>query len=292
MTLDIHKLQRSKNTLIQSLQMITELDGRTVFSETLGYSDFGARQYSPTLSRWLVPDPMGEKYYDVSPYAYCAGSPVNLVDSDGQFVFVPILVKAALGAIVDLGTQMAFCLIAGDSFEEAFSQVDWTNVGASALMGPVSALNKGRRFASVAINMLDVGFDYSALDGFEMAGDGKKGYEVAIDAITSLFASTSSDEIVKLFRKEYNGLVNNASYMAPLTKADKQTVKKQAEFVNGDFFDNFIRSLSQYFSGTTGNMSKMLYNDWVEGEPAEDEPLVLYYEQWIQNQGPVFQQGF
>lgn len=64
--------------------------------------------------------------------------------------------------------------------------------------------------------------------------------------------------------------------MAPLTKADKQTVKKQAEFVNGDFFDNFIRSLSQYFSGTTGNMSKMLYNDWVEGEPAEDEPLVLY----------------
>ena len=37
MTLDIHKLQRSKNTLIQSLQMITELDGRTVFSETLGY---------------------------------------------------------------------------------------------------------------------------------------------------------------------------------------------------------------------------------------------------------------
>ena len=26
------------------------------------YSDFGARQYSPVLSRWLVPDPLGEKY--------------------------------------------------------------------------------------------------------------------------------------------------------------------------------------------------------------------------------------
>ena len=51
---------------------------------SIGYSDFGARQYSPSLSRWLVPDPMGEKYYDVSPYAYCAGNPVNMVDPDGM----------------------------------------------------------------------------------------------------------------------------------------------------------------------------------------------------------------
>ena len=50
----------------------------------VGYSDFGARQYSPTLSRWLVPDPLGEKYYDVSPYAYCTGNPVNLVDPEGR----------------------------------------------------------------------------------------------------------------------------------------------------------------------------------------------------------------
>ena len=46
----------------------------------VGYSDFGARQYSPSLSRWLVPDPMGEKYYDVSPYVYCAGNPINSID--------------------------------------------------------------------------------------------------------------------------------------------------------------------------------------------------------------------
>lgn len=51
---------------------------------SIGYFDFGARQYSPSLSRWLVPDPMGEKYYDVSPYAYCAGSPVNFVDPIGH----------------------------------------------------------------------------------------------------------------------------------------------------------------------------------------------------------------
>ena len=50
----------------------------------LPFTDFGARQYSHSLHRWLVPDPMGEKYYDISPYAYCAGNPVMLVDPDGM----------------------------------------------------------------------------------------------------------------------------------------------------------------------------------------------------------------
>ncbi len=29
-------------------------------------------------------DPMAEKYYGISPYAYCAGNPVNYVDPDGR----------------------------------------------------------------------------------------------------------------------------------------------------------------------------------------------------------------
>ena len=48
------------------------------------YTDFGARHYSPALTRWLTPDPLSEKYYGISPYAYCNGDPVNLVDLDGE----------------------------------------------------------------------------------------------------------------------------------------------------------------------------------------------------------------
>ena len=44
----------------------------------------GARHYSPALSRWLVPDPLGEKYYDVSPYAYCENNLLSFVDPDGK----------------------------------------------------------------------------------------------------------------------------------------------------------------------------------------------------------------
>ena len=48
------------------------------------YLDFGARLYSPRTATWLSPDPMLENYYDVSPYAYCAGNPIILVDIDGR----------------------------------------------------------------------------------------------------------------------------------------------------------------------------------------------------------------
>ena len=48
------------------------------------YTDFGARQYSPALRRWMTPDPLSEKYYGTSPYAFCNNNPVNFVDPDGQ----------------------------------------------------------------------------------------------------------------------------------------------------------------------------------------------------------------
>ena len=48
------------------------------------YTDFGARQYNPSLRRWMIPDPLSEKYYGISPYAFCNNNPVNLVDLDGR----------------------------------------------------------------------------------------------------------------------------------------------------------------------------------------------------------------
>ena len=46
--------------------------------------DYGARQYAPLLPLWDRVDPLAEKYYGVSPYAYCANNPVVFVDSDGR----------------------------------------------------------------------------------------------------------------------------------------------------------------------------------------------------------------
>ncbi|GEM_PF-7075846 len=47
--------------------------------------DFGARRYLPfRVPRWTTMDPMAEKYFPITPYAYCAGDPVNLVDPEGM----------------------------------------------------------------------------------------------------------------------------------------------------------------------------------------------------------------
>ena len=46
--------------------------------------DYGARQYAPLLPLWDRVDPLAEKYYGVSPYAYCANNPVIFVDPDGR----------------------------------------------------------------------------------------------------------------------------------------------------------------------------------------------------------------
>ena len=48
--------------------------------------DYGARQYNSLLGRWDRMDPLCEKYYSVSPYAYCANNPVNAFDPDGKEV--------------------------------------------------------------------------------------------------------------------------------------------------------------------------------------------------------------
>ena len=49
------------------------------------YDDFGARQYDPFTASWLAPDPLAGDYPGISPYVYCAGDPVNLVDREGKF---------------------------------------------------------------------------------------------------------------------------------------------------------------------------------------------------------------
>ena len=50
--------------------------------------DYGARQYNPVVPIWDRVDPLCEKYYNTSPYAYCGNNPVNRVDPNGRDVLI------------------------------------------------------------------------------------------------------------------------------------------------------------------------------------------------------------
>ncbi|MCQ2230460.1 MAG: RHS repeat-associated core domain-containing protein [Paludibacteraceae bacterium] len=52
--------------------------------EETGLYYYGARYLDPTGTTWLSVDPLFEKYVGMSPYNYCAGNPVKLVDPDGR----------------------------------------------------------------------------------------------------------------------------------------------------------------------------------------------------------------
>ena len=55
-----------------------ELDNET------GLYYYGARYLDPTGAMWLSVDPMWEKFVGMSPYNYCMGNPVKMVDPDGR----------------------------------------------------------------------------------------------------------------------------------------------------------------------------------------------------------------
>ncbi|MDR0939178.1 MAG: DUF6443 domain-containing protein, partial [Mediterranea sp.] len=89
--------------------------------------------------RFTTMDPLAEKYYSVSPYAYCAGNPINAIDSDGKLpIFLVPLIKGAVGAIVDAAAQVTVSMANGQGFGEAMSNIDYTSVGASFVTSAVT----------------------------------------------------------------------------------------------------------------------------------------------------------
>ena len=54
----------------------------------LNQYDYSARYYDPAIARFTTMDPMAEKNYSVSPYAYCNNNPVKFVDPTGKEVWI------------------------------------------------------------------------------------------------------------------------------------------------------------------------------------------------------------
>ena len=76
----------------------TGKEKQSVFGDSNIYDSFA--RFQNTYGRFMSIDPKAEAFYHISPYAYCAGNPVNLVDPDGKFPW------AIIGVIYEVGSAI------------------------------------------------------------------------------------------------------------------------------------------------------------------------------------------
>ena len=63
-------------------------ESQSFLSASVPLLDFGARMYNPAIARWTAADPLSEKYYGISPYVYCLGNPISIIDPNGESTWV------------------------------------------------------------------------------------------------------------------------------------------------------------------------------------------------------------
>ena len=192
-----------------------------------GLKDYGARYYAPTFGRWTSPDPLADKYYSISPYAFCNNNPVNFVDPDGAAVetawdlaSIGLGVRSLIRNVRSGNVRAAI----GDGFGIA---VDVAAAALPFVPGGVGAI----RYGVKGMNMLDAGTDFlrltGELQGFEKAAEfGVDSYKNLKKSVNSVYGTGSGLEVHHLVEQRFADQVGMKASNMPSIVLAKEEHKK------------------------------------------------------------------
>ena len=158
--------QQAEKYSLTEEQKAALLELNKEYDSKLASYDFGARYYtsaSATIPRWTTMDPLCEKYYSISPYAYCAGNPVRFLDPDGERI-VGVTREDADNVVHDLHT-----IFRDDVFEQF-----------RKLIVQSGKKQNGRSLAKIKKSDLKAAFD-----GIELTEDQQALVDIVVNTINS-----------------------------------------------------------------------------------------------------------
>ena len=170
----------------------------------IGLTDYGARFYDSFLPRWTTPDPLAEKYYGISPYAFCNNNPVNFVDLDGED---PSLIWdiASIGFGIDSFRDNYRAGKYGAAIFDGFGiAVDVVAAFIPVIPGGVGILRTGNR----VLNIADAGIDAlklgDELSSFSHAAEfGVDSYKNLKKSVQATYGTGSGLEVHHLIEKRF-----------------------------------------------------------------------------------------
>ena len=174
---------------------------------------FEARYYrAPTFTSR---DPLFEKYFWMSPYAYCANNPVKYVDPTGEFP-----VWALVGAGIDYASQVYNNYKKGQSGYNAWvGNVNFVSVGLSAV-NPVGKLKVAK---TVAVEVTKAAIEYTPNEKLKVTTDIK---EVATKAAVSTAVDVGAG---KLIDASSTKALQNVNKEVSIANKQLNTAERQAQ---------------------------------------------------------------
>ncbi|MFC4636474.1 DUF6443 domain-containing protein [Dokdonia ponticola] len=221
------------------------------FDPSLGLNtyDFGARNYSPDLGRWMNIDPLADSYPTTSPYTYALNNPISFVDFDGRSPD-PILSKVVQAAIHNTAASRALQIINGAHYKVfRKSAFDSNPVLASIPIKDKYLFKSGVWNSMLGRNELNFTADFSAF-GRDFDADGyfskkRRGSQFVITGLEVVTGSTTGSR----YTSDIHGqggysvdLTNGSSTIIRLSLPDEQTHVAFENLLN-DATEAFLQDL-------------------------------------------------